>query len=71
MLMLIKADKYHDTYSLNFNTSHVNVNLENLLINNIVEANFNTSHVNVNQQKQLMRIRLSSYFNTSHVNVNR
>ena len=48
MLMLISAILCYKKPYINFNTSHVNVNL--LDVDNIIyeEFNFNTSHVNVN-----------------------
>ena len=38
-------------YLVNFNTSHVNVNLANALLEQLSKSHFNTSHVNVNQKK--------------------
>ena len=51
MLMLIKNIKQMYCYLVNFNTSHVNVNLANALLEQLSKSHFNTSHVNVNQKK--------------------
>ena len=55
---------------LNFNTSHVNVNLLNNSKLSTANTNFNTSHVNVNQVLSFFHLLSVHYFNTSHVNVN-
>ena len=52
MLMLIPSDTVMPSpHTINFNTSHVNVNQENKvdLLNS--KWHFNTSHVNVNRQQ--------------------
>ena len=54
----------------NFNTSHVNVNLNSLSIYLLGVRYFNTSHVNVNLSFLYLLIISIYYFNTSHVNVN-
>ena len=48
MLMLILDNQALISNTLHFNTSHVNVNLEHLLIKCQIICYFNTSHVNVN-----------------------
>ena len=48
MLMLIMFEMYKLMCYMNFNTSHVNVNLDDYAKECAMEANFNTSHVNVN-----------------------
>ena len=49
MLMLIFQEAGERLSYLNFNTSHVNVNLLIREPDQLYEYNFNTSHVNVNR----------------------
>ena len=49
MLMLIRIAEVEKVRVLNFNTSHVNVNLVWIVTLTIYHLNFNTSHVNVNR----------------------
>ena len=55
---------------LHFNTSHVNVNLNPIVVEPMDNSYFNTSHVNVNLNPIVVEPMDNSYFNTSHVNVN-
>ena len=70
MLMLIMPCNPQSVQSLNFNTSHVNVNLQSLFFLLLPFGNFNTSHVNVNRLSSKRLDGIIIHFNTSHVNVN-
>ena len=55
---------------VDFNTSHVNVNLGSFSLPYVLQQNFNTSHVNVNPNIAFLFMVKGENFNTSHVNVN-
>ena len=70
MLMLIQVAGNPAMSGADFNTSHVNVNLNSWDKKVCHKDNFNTSHVNVNLCSVIVWSVKFADFNTSHVNVN-
>ena len=55
---------------MNLNTSHVLINLYDMLAKRIMNTNLNTSHVLINPAARTPFIRELYYLNTSHVLIN-
>ena len=57
-------------YTEYFNTSHVSINLHQLVHEPVHDRYFNTSHVSINHHFKLLILYWSQHFNTSHVSIN-